>query len=397
MDRIPEFVSRTLEILWTGGYPSYLVGGCLRDMLLARPIHDWDVATAAPASAVSALFPKTVETGVRYGTVTVVTEEGHIEVTTFRSDGVYSDGRRPDSVTFTNSLTEDLQRRDFTINAMAMGLDGAVIDPFDGQGDLGRRLIRCVGNAGERFSEDALRMFRALRFAAQLSFKIDDDTYAAIRSCAPLCAALSAERMRDETEKILLSAQPERAAEAVSLGLYAGRLLNASLPEHPGRIAGLPPSAMLRWAAFGASLQASGAINDPGRFCGDMRLDAKTVKACDAGIRAALKKPLPADKTGLKRLLADIGTEAARCAAAADTVLRGGDTVARIEAVMGSGECYSIKELAVTGEDLIRLGFTPGAKLGAALRKLLDHVIEHPSDNNREVLLKLADMAIMTG
>jgi tRNA nucleotidyltransferase (CCA-adding enzyme) len=391
LENIPGFVRRVLETLESGGYEAYLVGGCLRDMLFGRPIHDWDVTTAAPVDAISALFPKTVETGARFGTVTVLTGEGTVEVTTFRSDGVYSDGRRPDSVSFTDSLTEDLKRRDFTINAMAMGLDGRIVDLFDGQTDLKRRRIRCVGKAEERFSEDGLRMFRALRFAAQLGFDIDGETLAAIAKCAALCRALSAERVRDETEKILLSPRPALAGQAITLGLYIGRIAAGEVPARLDRIGCLPTAAALRWAAFAACLSSAGLTDDPKRFLTALRLDAKTVRSCAAGVAAAQAGPLPCDNIGMKRLLADIGLDAARCAAAAGEVLYGDEVLGHIDEVIASGECWSLSKLAVTGEDLMKLGFRQGAGLGAALKQLLEHITEHPCDNTRETLLKLAE------
>ncbi len=184
MTGIPDYVRAVLGTLEEAGHQAYLVGGCLRDMLLGRDIHDWDVATTALGAEVMQLFQKTAATGARFGTVTVITSGGNVEVTTLRSDGVYSDCRRPDEVRFVGDLLEDLKRRDFTINAMAMTAAGVLSDPFDGQGDLKRRLLRCVGRAEDRFSEDALRMFRALRFSAQLGFDIEEGTMAAVGKCA---------------------------------------------------------------------------------------------------------------------------------------------------------------------------------------------------------------------
>lgn len=385
---IPEHVRGILNALESNGYKAWLVGGCLRDMLLGRAVHDWDLATSARGAAVAELFPKTVKTGARFGTVTVITAEGSVEVTTLRSDGVYSDGRRPDRVRFVDDLLEDLKRRDFTINAMAMTGAGELSDPFGGQGDLERRLIRCVGSPEDRFSEDALRMFRALRFSAQLGFEVERGTMDAIRCCAPLCAALSAERVRDETEKILLSPEPAHAGTAVEYGLFAGRLERAALPcETLPRLAGLPEDRFLRWSAFCAALLDAGLIKSARCFLQALRLDAKTVRYCGTGADTALAAPLPEDRTGLKLLLSRIGPDTARCAAAAHDVLRGGDTLIRIEEIISSGECFSIGQMAVNGDDLTAFGIAPGRQLGILLKKLLDHVIEHPDDNNREVLI----------
>lgn len=388
MANIPEYVRTVLNTLEAGGHEACLVGGCLRDMLIGRAIHDWDIATSARGSDIIKLFPKTVETGARFGTITVITVEGPVEVTTFRSDGVYTDKRRPDDVRFVDDLYEDLKRRDFTINAMAMSGDGNLRDPFDGQSDIKCHIIRCVGNAEDRFSEDALRMFRAVRFSAQLAFDIEDGTMAAIMKCAHLCAELSAERVRDETEKMLMSDRPELAGAAVRLGLFAGHLRQAEQLSGLNRISALPCDRTMRWAAFCAVLQSGGCIENTGAFLCDLRHDAKIVKYCDAGVRAAHGRLL-SDRIGIKRLLAEIGKDAVLCAAAAEEVLHRTDAIARVEEVLSSGECFSFGDLAVTGDDLIDLGVTPGVALGGILKKLLEHVIEHPEDNQKEFLMRL--------
>lgn len=390
MADMPAHVREVLNTLEGGGYQAWLVGGCLRDMLLGRAIHDWDVATSALASNVAALFPKTIETGARFGTVTVVTSGGAVEVTTLRRDGTYSDKRRPDEVLFVDDLLEDLKRRDFTINAMAMTAAGQLSDPFDGRGDLTRRLIRCVGRAEDRFSEDALRMFRALRFSAQLGFDIEEDTMKAIAACAPLCAALSAERVRDETEKMLLSDRPGLIGTAVEYGLFNGRLnRQGALPDCLRRIAGLPLERQLRWAALCAVLQHSGFILSGRAFLSAMRLDNETVRNSAAGTDVVLKG-YPSDRLDLKRLLSGLGTDAVRSAAAANDVLYGGNALDFVNDVISSGECFTLAELAISGDDLIALGAMPGKQLGEALKRLLDHVIDHPEDNKRAFLIGFA-------
>lgn len=391
MIRVPEYVRAILDRLEANKYSAYLVGGCLRDMLLGRPIHDWDIATSASGAVVVSLFPKTAETGLRFGTVTVITGEGNVEVTTLRSDGAYRDRRRPDSVQFVNDLNEDLKRRDFTMNAMAMTCSGDLRDPFGGREDTKRRLIRCVGDAEARLNEDALRMFRALRFSAQLTFDIEEHTLAAVKKCAPLCAALSAERVRDETEKILMSDMPEIIGTAVECGLFAGRMNAKEVkPENLERIAKLPKNSMMRWSAFCALLLSAGLIDSAADFLRKLRLDARTVKNGGAGAAAALRRELP-DRLSIKKLLSRSGVEATLCAAAADEALWAGGAVSNVGEVIKSGECFSFKDLAVTGGDLIELGFRQGKTLGQVLNGLLEHVIEHPEDNKREMLLGIVD------
>ena len=390
MDNVPGYVIMVLNTLGSNGFEASLVGGCLRDTLLDRPVNDWDVATSALAPDVMRIFPKTVKTGARYGTVAVITGGGAVEVTTYRRDGRYSDGRRPDRVSFVSDLQEDLKRRDFTINAMAMTLDGKLVDPFDGREDLKRRVIRCVGDPAERFSEDALRMFRALRFSAQLGFDIEEGTMAAMRKCARLCASLSVERIRDETEKILLSEKPERVGTALSFGLFKGRFENGELDSEKLRqLAGLPKLALFRWSAFCALMAGENLIASPEAFLKSMRLDAKTVRLCAAGIKAA-QTALPDGRIDVKRLLAALSGDAVLCAAAAEKALRNTEKLQTIEEIMASGECYSVRELAVSGDDLIERGLKNGVKIGKTLETLLQHVIEHPEDNKRACLLDLA-------
>ena len=199
---IPAGVGGCLDTLRRTGHAAYPVGGCVRDLLLGRTPGDFDVCTDARPERVMELFPHTVPTGLRHGTVTVRTEDGPVEVTTFRREAGYADGRHPDAVDFDATLAEDLARRDFTVNAMALDENGMVIDRYGGQMDLFRSVIRCVGDPDRRFAEDALRMLRAVRFAAQLGFSIEKGTLDAIRRSARRAEKLSGERIKAELEKI---------------------------------------------------------------------------------------------------------------------------------------------------------------------------------------------------
>lgn len=216
---LPPYAAYVCHTLRAAGHSAYPVGGCVRDLLLGLTPHDWDVATSAFPEDVIPLFPKVVPTGIQHGTVTVVTDGGNVEVTAFRKDGTYSDGRHPDSVTFGTSLEDDLSRRDFTINAMALGPDGAIVDPHGGSWDLKAGLIRCVGDPEQRFREDALRILRGVRFAARLGFAIEESTWKAMVSCAPLVDHVSSERIYAEVEKTLLTPAPHMAGIMVSLGV----------------------------------------------------------------------------------------------------------------------------------------------------------------------------------
>lgn len=217
--KIPEHVLNILETLEKNGYEGYAVGGCVRDALLGREPEDWDITTSARPEQVKALFRRTIDTGIRHGTVTVMMGDSGYEITTYRMDGEYEDHRHPKEVRFTPRLEDDLERRDFTINAMAYNPKTGIVDRFQGMADIGARCIRCVGDARERFGEDALRMLRGIRFAGQLQFDIEPDTLAAIREKAPTLVKVSAERVRTELTKLLVSDGADRLLLAQQTGL----------------------------------------------------------------------------------------------------------------------------------------------------------------------------------
>lgn len=371
----PKYVIHILNTLERSGYEARLVGGCVRDTLLHRRPNDWDVATAAPPEAVTELFERTVPTGIRHGTVTVLYGGSACEVTTYRVEGAYSDHRRPDSVRFTSRLEEDLSRRDFTINAMAMDASLAITDPFGGREDLSRRLIRCVGDARERFTEDALRMLRAVRFAAQLDFALDSAALEAIAVCAPLCSALSPERVAAELRAVLASRDPDMVWLMADLGL-----LNAWLTPREGErthLGALPRCARL--AHFCSDLSRCGSITSTDTFLRSLRMDTRSVKTCSAAAEI-----LASGSRDYKRLLRDYGE---------DAVLAAYPKSRRLRAVLRSGECWSLASLAITGGELAALGYAR-RELGEELRRLLEHVIDCPEDNRPEILCKLASERI---
>ena len=392
----PEPVARILSRLRAGGYFAYAVGGCVRDLLLGRRAHDWDVATSALPEQVQALFDRVYATGLPHGTVTVLEKGVAVEVTTFRTEGAYSDGRRPDSVRFVGTLPDDLARRDFTINAMALDEDGLVIDPFGGQDDLRARVIRCVGEPRERFTEDALRMWRAFRFSAALGFGIDPGTWDAIVVCAPLTGRLSAERVAAEVGKMLLSGGAARLADALPLGL-----LDAFLSARPsvilpfGIIKTLPRRPDCRWAGFTALLRQAGCLSEAGAFLRALRLPSRVVKPAAFGVEYALSYPMPAADVEWRHLCCQHGIPDALCAAAsADVLCSGGQgstvsgqasAVRVLRRVLKNKPCLSVRELKVSGEQLRQAGYE-GPAIGRAQRLLLEHVLDHPGDNNQQAL-----------
>lgn len=216
---IPEQAEKILEQLQTAGYEAYVVGGCVRDSLLGRKPDDWDITTSAKPEQVKALFRRTVDTGLKHGTVTVLMGGEGFEVTTYRIDGEYEDGRHPREVSFTSSLKEDLQRRDFTINAMAYNHKTGLVDMFGGLSDLERKIVRCVGNPMERFTEDALRILRAVRFCAQLGFSMEEETAKGLSVLAPNLRMVSAERIQVELVKLLVSPHPDYLRLAYEAGI----------------------------------------------------------------------------------------------------------------------------------------------------------------------------------
>ena len=218
---LPEHVQAIIGKLEEAGYEAYAVGGCVRDSLIGRIPGDWDITTSAKPGEVKALFARTVDTGIQHGTVTVLMDKMGYEVTTYRVDGEYEDGRHPREVEFTASLLEDLKRRDFTINAMAYNDRCGIVDIFGGRQDLKDKIIRCVGDAMERFSEDALRILRAVRFSAQLGCTIAESTRQAVSSLAGNLKHISAERIQAELVKLLLSDNPQYLKDAWELGITA--------------------------------------------------------------------------------------------------------------------------------------------------------------------------------
>lgn len=384
----PKYAAAVLSALEAAGFEAYMVGGCVRDALMHRRAQDWDICTSALPEQTERVFPRTHPTGLKHGTVTVVSAGHPIEVTTFRADGEYLDHRRPESVQFVSSLEADLRRRDFTINAMAMPLSGDIRDPFGGRADIQARLIRCVGESEERFSEDALRMLRALRFSAVLDFEIEENTYAAITRLAPLCAHLAAERVCTELKKALCSARPERAADMLALGLLCRIFGDARPVLDLSPLSRLPKEGSARLAGFCALLRRGGVIDSTGDFLRALRLDSETTKNVAAGVEAALAAP-PESEADFKRLSARIGDGGCFCAAAAAQTLGQKNALALWRGVLRQNDCRSISSLAVSGKDLAALGFK-GAEIGAALSGLLDAVISQPELNEKDTLLALA-------
>ena len=385
----PKYVRSILRTLKIHGYPSCIVGGCVRDLVLGTEPNDWDIATAARPEEVMELFPDCIPTGIKHGTVTVRSDSRLVEVTTFRSDGDYADHRHPDTVSFVGDLNTDLSRRDFTMNAIAVTVDGVIIDPYRGMEDISSGIIRCVGIPEKRFDEDALRMLRAFRFSARLGFEIEPGTMQAIEENAYLTARLSSERVRDEIEKMLLTGSPEILYQVIGCGLL-DPYLKKHLSRDDGllRIAALKKRPVPRWALFSAVLLADECIIDVKDFLTSLHLDGKTIRCCSVACEM-LKKAPPESRTEWKTLLHRYGIDSVVCAALCWDAIYGEEFEPFLQEIIGSGECFTLKELAVNGNDLAALGLH-GKQLGDMLEFLLEYVIEYPENNNRETLMALA-------
>ena len=383
--RFPPEIAQILHTFSQAGFSCYAVGGCVRDALLGKIPYDYDLCTSALPEQTQALFSKTVPTGLAHGTVTVFYGGQSAEVTTFRREGSYTDHRRPDAVLFTTSLEEDLARRDFTMNAIAMDEHYAITDPYGGVQDLEKGLIRCVGDPDRRFREDALRMFRGMRFAAQLGFPIVPETLAAMGRQAKFCSCVAPERLRVELEKTLLSPRPQILEQVIAMGMLSG-YVDPQIPVDLRHLAELPKDAHLRYTALTYALLQSGSIGEAKAFLKALRLDNQTVDLAVHGIEIVRSRP-DWDRRSIKHLLSRYTPETLYCAASC------GDYVPRsqaVEAVLALNEPYSLKQLAVTGRELQALGIT-GTAVGKTLHKLLDAVICDPGCNTREALLTLAE------
>ena len=374
---MPEYILEILRRLTGAGFSAYAVGGCVRDTLMGRTPHDWDVAASASCGEVAALFERTVPTGLKYGTVTVLLPGGRAEVTTFRRDGPYLNGRRPENVEFVSDLREDLSRRDFTVNAMAMDGQGRIVDLFGGREDLARGVIRCVGEPERRFAEDALRMLRAVRFSAALGFAIDPDSLAALRRLAPLAEKLSAERVLAELQKTLRSPRPQAAALMIDYGLLR-RFMTENSKIDAGVLADIPEE--LRTAVFALLVRQAGGTGDAGDFLRALRAPAREAKL--AGEAWAALEELaeePADRD-IRRALArrDARPVLAACA------VRG--VYGRARELAEERQYTRPKDLAVKGSDLNALGLEREA-IAQALLTLALAVTDGELPNEKEALL----------
>lgn len=433
---LPEAVKNIIQTIENAGFEAYAVGGCIRDSILNREPDDWDITTSATPEEVKALFRHTVDTGIQHGTVTVLIKKECFEVTTYRIDGEYEDGRHPKEVSFTSLLSEDLRRRDFTINAMAYNDTHGLVDLFGGQEDLKAGVIRCVGNAKERFEEDALRMMRAVRFSAQLGYDIEENTAKAIKELAPTLSRISVERIQVELLKLLLSPHPqyihkmyemgmtkvflpefnvmmetpqENPHHMYSVGLHTIKALEASKADKLVRLALLlhdvakpvtkttDENGVAHFFAhpnLGADMTK--------KILRRLRFDNDTIDrvatlvlyhdyANDASATPKFTRKL-IHKVHIENFPALL--EVKRADILAQSLFKRDDKLRRVEElrknyvdVLSQNLCVQLKDLAVTGRDLIAAGMKPGKEIGSALERLLQVVLEEPANNDKTILM----------
>lgn len=440
--QLPEKVEYIINTLEEAGYEAYAVGGCVRDSLLNREPDDWDITTSARPQQVKAVFARTIDTGIQHGTVTVMIGKEGFEVTTYRIDGEYEDSRHPKEVIFTANLIEDLKRRDFTINAFAYNHRSGIVDAFDGMTDLKNGIIRCVGDAKERFTEDALRMMRAVRFSAQLGYDIEEKTKEAITILAPNLKNISAERIQVELVKLLQSPHPDYLRMAYELGItkiilpefdkametpqnnphhlynVGEHLLHTLLHVRPDR--SLRIAALLHDIAkpdtetkdsdgishFHGHAQAG--EEKAGVILRRLKFDNDTIGKVKKYVKYHDYK-IEATPRAVRRALNKIGKEyfvevleLKQADMLAQSMYQREEKEENLiqvralyEEILRKEECVSLKDMALTGKDLMEIGVPQGKQLGVILQKLLEDVLESPEHNTREYLTELVRKEIM--
>ena len=432
---LPEKVRHIINCITEAGYEAYAVGGCIRDSILGRVPDDWDITTSATPLEVKQLFRRTIDTGIQHGTVTVMLDKEGFEVTTYRIDGKYEDGRHPEEVTFTPNLEEDLKRRDFTINAMAYNEQDGLVDLFGGIRDIQAKIIRCVGDPIARFNEDALRIMRAIRFAAQLGYEIDSETRQAIKELAPNLKKISAERIQVELTKLVVSAHPEAMGTVYETGVADVIMPEFSAimetkqnhPHHSYSVGEHTIRAMLKVEGR-KELRLAMLFHDMGKplclttdeqgithFYGHAQHSAEIARKILRRLRFDndtthtvcrlveyhdYGNSVDPDRRIVRRAMNKIGEdlfpllfEVKRADILAQSETFREEKLKRLvkwqelyEQILQQKECVSLKTLAVTGSDLIALGMKPGKELGFVLQELLELVLDQPECNTKEYL-----------
>ena len=402
---IPSGPERILRTLTAAGYEAYLVGGCVRDLLRGELPHDWDICTSARPEETAACFTghRILETGIRHGTVTVLADSVPYEITTWRTEGPYSDGRRPDCVGFVGQMEQDLARRDFTVNAIALGLDGTLRDPFGGADDVRARLIRCVGEPARRFQEDGLRLMRALRFAAVLGYRIEDCTARALHENRAMLDKVAAERIRVELCALLTgqnAGEVLRHYPDVLCRFWPELAQNRRWERTLRALESSPNHITIRLAVL---LRGVVQAEQPLRR---LKFDNATIKQVVTLVEHS-DAPPPRDGKDIRRWLNKLGPEMffqllavwqadltgqaplGRTPEEAAALLAELDQIrTEAEQIVAEGQCFTLKDLAVSGRDVLAAGAVPGPAVGRVLDRLLERVLDGELPNRREILLE---------
>lgn len=421
--KLPDGVNDIINVLIKHGYEAYAVGGCVRDSILNIHPEDWDITTSAKPEDVKEVFRRTVDTGIQHGTVTVLYKEDSYEVTTYRIDGEYEDNRHPKSVEFTSNLANDLRRRDFTINAMAYNKQEGLVDLYKGMEDLKKGIIRCVGNPVHRFEEDALRILRAFRFSAQLNFKIEEESYKAACLQKENLRNISAERIRTELNKLILSSHPEKLID-----LYHAKISKIILPEFdlmmhtknykiPEETVGSfvikaiqtleksdlnrenDSELILRWTLLLHELEGT----QVRKILKKLKFDNNTIEKVSRLIRW-IHIPFDLSPYGIRKAINEVGIDIFEELFIVKRIILSifdkdyykeklkslNVSYDIYKDVLADGDCIHLSMLKVDGRDLINIGYKPGKELGRTLNILLDLVLKNPSLNKKLTLLEKA-------
>lgn len=426
-NKIPDDVKAVMRKLNENGYEAYIVGGAVRDMILRVTPHDFDITTNALPKQTKALFEKTIDTGIKHGTVTAMINHEGYEITTYRIDGDYSDGRHPDSVEFTDDITCDLARRDLTINAMAMDIDGNIVDPFNGMKDIEKKVIRCVGNPADRFNEDALRMLRAIRFGTKLEYKLEDDTLMTIKDNYELIRRVSAERIREEMTKLLMTNHP---SSGINRMVFTG-LMKEIIPPIYDIYASKDPDVIyyscmsndllnktpvnqnMRWAALLESLRYSGVkdldrsvdfiLREKLKFSNRDLMEIKAyVMESDLSKIAEINTP-----SEIRRFASKYGEEFCEKLIEFQKIKMDDfitlphehpeekyvvditDFHRQLQNCLRDGTAITKHDLKISGNDLIKMGLE-GKEIGEFLNYAYEECLKTPENNNKDTLTYMA-------
>lgn len=413
---IPKVVEQCIEKLNNAGFEGFVVGGCVRDSIIGRVPNDWDICTSALPNETKRVFKeyKTVDVGIVHGTVAVIFLGESIEITTYRIDGEYKDNRRPQKVEFTSKIEEDLSRRDFTINAMAYNYESGLVDFFNGMKDIEGKTIRCVGNPYKRFNEDALRIMRALRFAAQLNYTIEKCTLEAIEDTVELLSKISAERIAVELNKLVMAENPENMIKLLfemdilkkiiefmhNCNLKVDKMNNFT--EECGQIIRNSPQdlsirlcILLNYTldVYGLveNLKGDEASSSIEKILRALKYDNNTIKEVNILSRYYYVN-ISCEKREIKKILnlidIDMFKKLIFMKEAIEKNFNKDIYIKSLNSIEEREECYKIKDLKINGRDLISLGIQNGKIIGEILNALLEMVIENPEMNNRDKLLE---------